>query len=143
MKSVFYYTGKIGGTIMKRNEFMYAFCVTRTAVFEVRYYTLGGNSHPYFATSAAVFNRPKTDYNRCGQCQNDVLFGKAKQFYKKWDSCHCKDITDDQYTEMLNDIEELKKIYPNYIEYISENPFKGNSSIPFDKIKAMSMTVKR
>lgn len=128
---------------MKRNEFMYAFCITRTIVFEVKYFTLYRNSAPYFATSAAVFNRPKTDYKRCGQCQNDILSGKAKQFYKKWDSCHCKDITDDQYMEMLNDIEELKKIYPNYIECISENPLKWYSVIPFDKIKAMSMTVKR
>lgn len=131
------------GVIMKRNEFMYAFCVTRTAVFEVRYYTVGRNSDPYFETIAAVFNRPKTDYKRYSQCQNDVLSGKAKQFYKKWNHCLCNDITDDQYAEMLNDIEELKKIYPNYIECISENPFKCYSGIPFDKIKAMSMMVKR
>ena len=51
---------------MKRNEFMYDFCISRITVFEVSYYTLGSNSHPYFATSAAVFNKPKTDYKRCG-----------------------------------------------------------------------------
>ena len=127
---------------MNRKEFMYAFCISRTIVFEVRYYTLGGNSHPYFATSAALFNRPKTDYNRCGQCQNDVLFGKAKSFFKKWDYCHCKDLTDEQYAEICKDIEELKQVYPYYIERVSENPFT-NTSISFDKIKAMSMTVKR
>lgn len=34
-------------------EFMYCFQISKLIVFEVEYYTLGGNKAPYFSTSAA------------------------------------------------------------------------------------------
>lgn len=68
---------------MKKYEFMYAFQITRKIIFEVRYSTLGSNQHPYFATSAEEFNQPKTDYERGGQCQGDLLTGPALDFYQK------------------------------------------------------------
>ena len=95
-----------------KNEFMFAFCISRTRVFFVEYYTLSTNSHPYFTTSAAEFNRSKTDYKRGGQAQEDVCTGSARKFWRKWDALHCKDLTSEQYAELLQDIEELKKSIP-------------------------------
>lgn len=125
-----------------KNEFMFAFCISRTRVFFVEYYTLSTNSHAYFTTSAAEFNRPKTDYKRGGQAQDDVCTGSARKFWKKWDALHCKDLTDEQHTELLKDIEELKRVYPHYIEKqldITKRPYSPH--ISFYDIKKMSMTV--
>lgn len=104
---------------MKRQEFMYTFQITRTVIFEVNYYTLGENKSAHFSTSADVFNRPKTDFNRCGQCQNEVLTGYAHKFWAKWDKHHGKDLNDNDYKELLQDIEELKSRY-NYIDTIRD-----------------------
>lgn len=129
---------------MNKTEFMYAFCISRMRVFEVRYYTLSTNSKPYFATSAAEFNRPKTDWSRCGQAQDSLLTGAARRFWKKWDAHHCQDLTEEEYAELMQDIEELKKAYPHYIEKqldTSQRPY--SPSIGFYNIKEMSMTVPR
>lgn len=95
-------------------EFELTFIVARGITFDVSYYTLGRNKTPYFATSANVFNKPRTDYNRCGQCQADVLRDKALDFYKKWDEHHLKDLNEAQYNNLIKDLAELKKIYPHY-----------------------------
>ena len=95
----------------KMNEFKLTFQITKKVIFEVSYYTLGSNKHPYFATSAASFNQPKSDFNQCGQCQNDVLRGEALKFYKKWDHLHLEDLTLDEYAGIVSDIDELKKRY--------------------------------
>ena len=120
-----------------KKEFLAVFQVTRTITFEVEYYTLGSNSSPYFSTSANVFNRPKTDYNQCGQCQEDVLprGSKAYHFYKKWDDKHLLDLTESEYEEMITDLETLKNKY----NYIIEEPTKYHSSINFHKCKELSM----
>ena len=104
---------------MDRYEFMYTFQITRTVIFGVKYYTLGSNEAPYFSTSAWVFNRPKTDFKRGGQCQKEVLKGYAYQFWVKWDKHHLKDLNDNDYKELLQDIEELKARY-NYIDTIRD-----------------------
>lgn len=123
---------------MSRKEFHYAFQITRKIVFEVSYYTLGSNKTPYFTTSASEFNQPKTDFNRGGQCQNDVLTGEALKFYKKWDKKHFKDLTDEQYEKLLKDIDVLKKIY-NY-DYDMTDTFAGTSSgLSFSRLKRLSM----
>ena len=120
-------------------EFLAAFQITRTTVFEVEYYTLGSNSHPYFTTSAEVFNRPKTDYNRCGQCQKDVLTGAALEFYKKWDAYHLKDLTESEYEEMTKDMQLLFDTY-NYIFYDkTKDENKDKQFISFYSIKNLSM----
>lgn len=41
-------------------EFMYCFQISKLIVFEVEYYTLGGNKAPYFSTSAAERLHPET-----------------------------------------------------------------------------------
>ena len=120
-------------------EFLSAFQITRTIIFEVEYYTLGGNSRPDFTTSAEVFNRPKTDYNRCGQCQKDVLSGVALEFYKKWDAHHLKDLTESEYEEMMKDMQILFDTY-NYIFYDkTKDENKDKQFISFYSIKNLSM----
>ena len=100
---------------MQKLQFNYTFQITKKVIFEVSYYTLGSNKNPYFSTSAAQFNQPKTDFKRCGQCQEDVLFDNAKKFYFKYDSLHLMDLNDEQYQNIINDIELLKDQY-NWID---------------------------
>lgn len=124
---------------MKKYEFMYAFQITRKIIFEVRYSTIGSNSRPDFATSAEEFNQPKTDYDRCGQCQDDILpDGPAKEFYAKWDYCHLHDLNDAQWQEVVEDIETLKQRY-NYIEEIQDTFAGGRTGISFSRTKDLSM----
>ena len=119
-------------TSKELQSFHYVFQITRTITFSVQYYRCGGNKHKYFSTCAEVFNRPKTDYNQCGQCQDSVLFGSAKKFYKKWDALHTLDLTDEQYNDILSDIEQLKSKY-NYCVQFSDR------HINFSDCKKLSM----
>lgn len=102
---------------MKNKEFKLTFQITRKIIFEVKYYTLGSNKNPYFSTSSAEFNQPKSDFKQCGQCQDELLKGHsiAKLFYKKWDKKHLSDLTTKEYEELIIDLELLKEKY-NYIE---------------------------
>lgn len=105
---------------MEKKFYFWAFQISKTVIFEVKYYILGNNEKPYFSTSANEFNRPKTDWVRGGQAQDDLLprnptFGNARKFWKKWDTKHLQDLTDNEYTELLQDIQTLKDTY-NYIE---------------------------
>lgn len=120
-------------------EFMYCFQISKLIVFEVEYYTLGGNKAPYFSTSAAEFIRSKRDYSRCGQAQRELLPKRspARRFFEKWDYCHLHDLTPAEYEEITADIEQLKARY-NYIEDVRDT-FRGSrSSIPFYKIVELS-----
>ncbi|UOF80578.1 hypothetical protein [Caudoviricetes sp.] len=103
-----------------KKEFQYCFAVDRGIVFEVKYYTLGSNKAPYFSTSAAMFNRPRTDYQQCGQAQNSLLKGAALRFYRKWDKLHLKDLTNDQYREVIRDIDQLTREYRHYTKTSGE-----------------------
>lgn len=102
-------------------EFMYCFQIDKMTVFEVEYYTLGGNKSPYFSTSAARFIRSKRDYSECGQAQERLLpkHSAARRFYDKWDRLHLHNLTPEEYAEMAADIEELKTRY-NYIEDVRD-----------------------
>lgn len=66
-----------------------------------------------FTTSAEKWNKRRTDIDRGGQCQEDVLpqDSVAMEFYKKWDPMHLQVLTDDQYNEMIKDLEKLKEKY--------------------------------
>lgn len=98
-------------------EFMYCFQIDKMTVFEVDFYTLSTNKEPHFSTSAARFIRSKRDYSQCGQAQKMVLpkGSPAYRFYNKWNRLHLQNLTQDEYTEIMKDIEELKARY-NYIE---------------------------
>lgn len=100
-------------------EFMYCFQIDKMTVFEVKYYTLSTNKTPHFSTSAARFIRSKRDHDTCGQAQERVLpkHSAARKFYDKWDKLHLHNLTKEEYTEIVTDIEELKTKY-NYIEDI-------------------------
>lgn len=118
------------------NEFDYVFQLSKKVLFEVRFYTLGSNKHPYFSTSADEFNQPKTDYCRCGQAQKDLCTGLARKFWEKWDKYHCKDIPDKAtYDELCADIEGLKERY-NFIERHGE---EARYNVAFWKCKELSM----
>ena len=115
--------------------FSMVFQITKSIMFEVNYHKIDSNTPPYFSTSAMVFNRPKTDYKLCGQCQASVLptASVAKMFYKKWNKYHCKDIMDSEtYKELISDLDELKEKY-NYVERFD------NIDITFNQCRALSM----
>lgn len=124
------------------NEFHVTFALSKTKMFNVSYYTLGNNKTPYFSTSAEVFNRPKTDYSQCGQCQKEVLKGykTAMDFYKKWDIEHLNQIDNTKYNELLNDLEALFNKYPYILHEKNET---GLKEIRFSEVKNFSMNVYR
>lgn len=70
---------------MTKNEFLYAFQITKSLIFEVHYYTLGDNTYSYFVTEAKLLNYYKTDYSECGQAQDRLLPKNSivRQFWKK------------------------------------------------------------
>lgn len=103
-------------------SFHLAFQINRLVIFEVNYYRCGNNKDKYFTTSADRFVRSKINYETCGQCQNEVLKGHARTFYKKWDIYHLKDLTEELYIELIEDIKKLKNIY-NFIESNIDNKY--------------------
>jgi len=124
------------------NEFHVVFALSKTKVFNVSYYTLGSNKSPYFSTSANRFNQPKTDWSEGGQAQERILKGHriAMNFYKKWDTEHLKELSNDQYHELIEDLEELFSKYPYLLE---EKEGERLRDISFGRLKDFSMTVYR
>ena len=127
-------------------EFTSVFQLSKKAMFEVRYYSLAGNQHPYFATSAETFNQPKTDFNCCGQCQKEVLksFPTAMRFFEKWDTMHLKDLTEEEYAEMRSDLKALEEKYNHILRERKEGDEAYTLNISVHKIKELSkMTPKK
>lgn len=125
-------------------EFLYAFMISRMIVFEISYYTLSTNKHPHFTTAANEFNRPKTDYKRCGQAQSELLKGIARKIWLKWDHKHLQELNPEEYTELIQDIEHLKTVYPHFIEMkLDETKKPYSPHINFYNIKEISMKVKK
>lgn len=104
-------------------EFQAVFQMSKTVIFEVRYYTLSTNTRPDFTTSAAQFCRNKKDFSRCGQAQPELLKGyrTARRFFEKWDAYHLHDLTPEQYDEMRHDLETLKEQYNFIFEELDES----------------------
>lgn len=99
-----------------QRRFSICIALSRTKIFTINYH---GNikGSPYFATEAAEFNKPKTDYKICGQVQKELLEGNVRKFWEKWDNKHLKTLTDEEYTLLLIDIIELLHFYPYNIAY--------------------------
>lgn len=120
------------------NEFRAAFQVTKSIVFEVCYHTLGGNRTPYFSTMAGRLNRHKTDYSECGQCQDRLLSGFARRFWKKWDGKHLGTLSYAERAELWADIEAMKEHY-NYIVIASDKfGTEDTRDIRFSDVVALS-----
>lgn len=129
-------------THINSKEFHAVFMLSKMKSFSVDYYTCGSNKNPHFATTAEEFNRPKTDYKQCGQAQNEILKGysTAMNFFKKWDVKHLAILTDDEYQELITDMEKLFAKYPFLLKQASEDNFRD---FGFCEIKDFSMTVYR
>jgi hypothetical protein len=127
-------------------EMHYAFQLSRTEIYEVHIrpnmVSNNGPAGPYiqdgfdFSTMAEVFNRPKTDFNTCGQCQERVTanYPAANAHWKKWDQYHLKRVTPELFDEWLKDIEELKAAY-DYIEQDREISFSQLRELSMEKVK--------
>ena len=124
-----------------KKEFIASFQLSKKIIFEVNFYTLGNNSHPHFSTSAFEFNQPKTDYCRGGQAQEDLTknFLAARRFWKKWDKKHLQDLTEEEYKELIQDIEVLKEKYNYIYEELDESLKPYNPNIRFYNMKKLSM----
>lgn len=121
-------------------EFQAVFQMSKTIIFEVRYYTRSTNPTPHFATSAAQFCRNKLDYNLCGQAQKSLLrsYPTAMRFFKKWDACHLQNLTLAQYEEMRADLEKLKARYNFIYEELNESDRPCNPSFGFYRLAEWS-----
>jgi len=112
------------------DAFSLSFRIKKKHFFEVVFGDLKAQGQqPYFATSGCVLNYIRSDYNRCGQCQHDIL-QKGSLFYKffeKWDVLHTKSLTMEQFNELKQDIEELKEKY----DYVESNYF--HAIVKFDR----------
>ncbi len=123
---------------MKIKKF-WAFQISKKIIFEVKYYQLKGNANPHFSTSASELNQPKTDWERCGQAQEALLpkSSKAYKFWEKWDKKHLQDLTDEEYNDLLKDIELLKECY-NFIEQEQDESL-NKEFLTFCELKELSM----
>lgn len=120
-------------------EFISVYQITKTIMFEIKYYTLSDNKEPYFSTSSMEFIRSKRDYKTCGQCQMDLLpkGSMARKFYNKWDKAHLQKLNNEELQELKNDVEKLKDIYNNI--YIEKDTFKNmNSNFSFNDVVELS-----
>ena len=132
----------------KIKEFTYLFEISRKIIFEVSYNTCGINKRPDFSTTADEFNQPKTGFDHCGQAQDALLprFGIARQFYEKWDKKHSKNLSSQEYTDLLNDIDLLKKTYNYFFKDFSklEKPYCSVISFKTEKdLSKMKMPDKK
>jgi len=119
-----------------KKEFQAVFQLSKTEIFEVRYYTLSTNQRPYFATDAARFCRNKRDYSTCGQAQEDVCrrHRAAYNFYKKWDVKHLQDLTDAEYMELREDLKKLEEKYNFILEELDESKRPYSPAFSFRRL---------
>lgn len=125
---------------MNKQEFLYCFQLDKMTVFDIDYYTLSTNKTAHFSTSASHFIKSKRDFDRCGQAQDDLTkkHPTARKFWQKWDNKHLHDLTDNEYIELLQDIEELKNKY-NYIYLdLSQRQRPYSPRIPFWQVVEIS-----
>jgi len=121
---------------MDKKEFHAIFQLSKTDIFEVRYYRLERNVTQHFATAGASFIRSKRDYWRCGQCQVDLLenYPAAQKFYQKWDKWHLMEMDTDTYREMRDELKDLSAWY-NYIVSETEPSFDEIKELSKQKLK--------
>jgi len=125
---------------MSREYFHVVFQVTKSIVFEVSYYRLGRNERADFTTEAMEFNKPKTDYCCCGQCQDHLLpkQSAAMWFYKKWDRLHLHDLSDEEYEAIKIDLLRLEAIYNSIRKSCDSTEKEELRDFRFREIKELS-----
>lgn len=103
-------------------EFIIAFQITKNIIFEVAYYTLGGNSSAYFTTEACKLSQNKRGYSQAGQAQKSLLVDHlaARGFFEKWDKYHLHKMDTDTYDKMFADVEFLMSKYNWISRYLKE-----------------------
>ena len=123
-----------------KKEFIASFQLSKKIVFNVDFYTLGNNSYPHFSTSAFEFNQPKTDYCMGGQAQEDLTKGfyTARRFWRKWDKKHLQDLTEEEYADLIIDLEKMKQTYNYLWSELDEAKKPYNPWFSFDRIKELS-----
>lgn len=123
-----------------KKEFIASFQLSKKIVFEVNFYTFGNNSHPHFSTSAYEFNQPKTDYRRGGQGQEDLTRGflTARRFWRKWDKKHLQDLTEEEYAELITDLEKMKQTYNYLWSELDEVKKPYSPCFSFERMKELS-----
>lgn len=121
-------------------EFIVAFQITKTAIFEVRYCTLGNNNHADFATSGLLFNRPKNGTKCGGQCQRDILPKDSVdlRFFEKWDNKHLCRLSGEDYAELRHDLEYMMKRYNHILRVLNPAHKPYNPTISFEELRILS-----
>ena len=114
-------------------SFHLALQINKFVIFMISYYRLGTNENKYFTTDAVRFVRNKSTFDIGGQCQDEVLKGYSRTFFKKWDEYHLKDLTEELYIDLMKDIDKLKSLY-NFMENNIDNYDFG-----FYELKKLSM----
>ncbi len=100
-------------------EFHIVFQQSRMILVTVSYYTPGNNQAPYFTTQACKYNQNKSGIVEGGQAQDRLTTGKIRAFWKKWDSHHLQQLTDEERRELARDLESLKQVY-NHIQFTAD-----------------------
>lgn len=123
-----------------KKEFIASFQLSKKIVFNVDFYTLGNNSHPHFSTSAFEFNQPKTDYCRGGQGQEVLTKGflAARRFWRKWDKKHLQDLTEEEYADLIIDLERMKETYNYLYSELDETRKPYSPCFSFERMKELS-----
>lgn len=123
-----------------KKEFIASFQLSKKIIFNVDFYTLGNNSCPHFSTSVFEFNQPKTDYCSGGQAQEDLTKGFyiVRKFWKKWDKKHLQDLTEEEYADLIIDLEKMKQTYNYLWSELDEEKKPYNPRFSFSRMKELS-----
>ena len=120
-----------------KKEFIYLFQIDKRVLFEVQFRTCGSDTHPYFITYAHKFYKNKRGFEATGQCQCDVLEGLAYNFFKKYCDNHYKNLSEEEYNNIVKDLEELKQTY-NYKKMLQDTFKEDYSDFSFEDMKELS-----
>jgi 5'(3')-deoxyribonucleotidase len=116
-------------------SFICLFHISKTKLFKVSYLQFKGNTHKYYITGISSYTPIKGFHSKC-QTQYKYLSNEAKTFYDKWYSFQTKDLTIQQYLQLVNDLEKLTKHYNTYVILSDEIPKsfkKGYNFYPIQK----------
>lgn len=94
---------------IEKIEFIYVFQEDSHRFLEISYKTVGNNKNPYFVINYSEFTKNKRGLSSFRE-SNSLIY----KIYNKWALKRCEDLSNDEYFELQEDINELKKYY-NFI----------------------------